>query len=96
MPPTGEPVDPASPAFAQRFPTLARLVGGYEHFLTAQRTLLAAKYGDAVAEGKFVLITNAEKLRFERACLHLLYNMFNEYYEPVALLGQDEKVGHHA
>ncbi|CAD5222671.1 unnamed protein product [Bursaphelenchus okinawaensis] len=85
------PVDPTLP-FEVKYPTLHRLINGYEIFLNAQKTILNAKYGDEIRDGKMKLITKKEQLNIERACLHLLYNMFDGYYDPIKSLVQQHKL----
>ncbi|CAD5232705.1 unnamed protein product [Bursaphelenchus xylophilus] len=83
--------DPSLP-FEVKYPTLARLISGYEIFLNAQKTILMAKYGDEISGGRMRLITKKEQLNIERACLHLLFNMFDGYYDPIKNLSQQQKI----
>ncbi|KAI6170766.1 Nuclear hormone receptor family member nhr-86 [Aphelenchoides bicaudatus] len=82
-----------SPKSLEYYPTLSRLVRGYECFINAQRSLFSVEYPNTVFNrGHFIETNKAEHLKLEKASMPLLYTMFNEYYDPMRYIAREEKI----
>ncbi|KAI6198457.1 hypothetical protein M3Y96_00521300 [Aphelenchoides besseyi] len=81
------------PKDLDHYPTLKRLVRGYECFINAQRSLFSVEHPSSVFNrSHFIETTKAEHLKLEKASMPLLYTMFNEYYEPMRFIAREDKI----
>ncbi|KAI6243299.1 hypothetical protein M3Y99_00124000 [Aphelenchoides fujianensis] len=82
-----------TPKSLDYYPTLSRLVRGYECFINAQRSLFSVEHPNSVFNRTHFIETNkSEHLKLEKASMPLLYTMFNEYYDPMRYIAREDKI----